>query len=392
MTPDREFHIVLFGATGFVGRLTAEYIVEHAPAGLKWAIAGRNEAKLEALRERLHEQHGAPKDLPILIADSADESALSKLAARTQIVLATVGPYLTHGEPLVKACAAAGTDYADLTGEPVFVDEMYVKYNALAEENGARLIHCAGFDAIPADLGAYYTLLQLPEGEPVSIESRVTGSGRPSGGTLNSALINFSSPLRTVSSRRRRSARQPKPTKRKINSLIKPLQRDSEMGTWVVPLPTIDQFIVEHSAALIDRYGPDFRYGHNIATKKLSSLGIGAAGVASIFVAAQVPPLRKMIGNKIPPGTGPSAERRAKNWFRVEFVGRSKDQQVRTAISGGDGGYNDTAKMISELAFALLFDDVPERSGQLTPVAAAGDALLERLPAAGIKLEVVSRT
>jgi saccharopine dehydrogenase (NAD+, L-glutamate forming) len=389
---ERDFDLILFGATGFVGQLTAAYLAEHADAGLRWAIAGRNEEKLESLRDELAKAHGAPADLPIFTADSSDSETLAHLAARTRVVLSTVGPYIVHGEPLVRACAEAGTAYADLTGEPGFVDEMYLKYDEVARQTGAKLIHCAGFDSIPADLGAYFTLLQLPEGQPVTIESRVRASMHISGGTLNSALQNLGSPIGTVHARIKRGRSQSKPTDRKIGSRIRPLVRDGEMGMWVAPLPTIDQFIVENSAALVDRYGPDFHYGHNFATKRLATIGIGTAAVATTFLASQLPPLRRQLGKRIPPGTGPDAQQRTKNWFRIEFVGRAAGQEVRTAISGGDPGYGETAKMLSELAFALLRDDVPTRSGQLTPVAAAGDALLERLPAAGIKLEVVERS
>jgi saccharopine dehydrogenase (NAD+, L-glutamate forming) len=386
---DREFDLILFGATGFVGELTAHYLAEHAPPGLRWAIAGRSEDKLAAVRSKLTAHDAKLVDLPLIVADSADQQAIDDLAARTRLVLTTVGPFSEHGEPLVKACAAAGTDYVDSTGEPGFVDEMYLKYDTLAKETRARLIHCAGFDSVPHDLGAYFTVLQLPEHAPITVESRVRASMKISGGTLNSALVNLASPLQTVNAARKRRSKEPRPVGRKVGMHLRPLVRDRKMGMWVAPLPTVDQFIVMRSAAALERYGPDFRYGHNYAAKSLTTVVVGTSAVASIAALAQIPPLRRKLSAKIPPGTGPDAEQRKKNWFRVEFVGRSGEIEVRTAISGGDPGYGETAKMLSELAFALLYDDVPARSGQLTPVAAAGDALLMRLPKVGIKLEVL---
>jgi saccharopine dehydrogenase (NAD+, L-glutamate forming) len=172
--------------------------------------------------------------------------------------------------------------------------------------------------------------------------------------------------------------------------MVRPaLKRDKSMNMWTAPLPTIDQLIAERSAAAVDRYGPNFKYGHNYAAKHLPTVIAGTATVASVFLLAQIPPARRGMMKLIPPGTGPSAEKRAKSWFRVEFVGTGGGKTVRTAVSGGEPGYDETSKMLAESGLALAFDIVPERAGQLTPVAAMGDALLERLPAAGIKIEVL---
>lgn len=386
---ERDFDIVLYGVTGFVGGLTAEYLAEHAPEGLRWALAGRNTSKLEAVRDRLVKLDPALADLPLIHADSSDQASLDEMARSTRVLVSTVGPYAIYGEPLVKACAEAGTQYADLTGEPSFVDDMYVKYDAVARESGARVVHCCGFDSIPHDLGAYFTVLQLPEGVPITVESRVRASGMFSGGTFYSALNGLGHAKDTIDAMRRRIKVEPKPEGRKIGRVTRPLSRDKEMGMWVAPLPTIDQFVAMRSAAAVDRFGPDYRYGHNYAAKRLPTVFLGTAGVASIFVLAQIPPVRKGMMKLVPPGTGPSKERRDKSWFRVEFVGTGGGKTVRTAVSGGDAGYDETAKMLAESALALAFDDIPDRAGQLTPVAAIGDALLERLPKAGIKIEVV---
>ncbi|MBW5484005.1 saccharopine dehydrogenase family protein, partial [Streptomyces bambusae] len=185
---ERPYDIVLFGATGFVGALTAEYLAVHAPAGTRWALAGRDQQKLERLRDRLAALDPECAKLPLLRADAGDPQAVRDLAAATRVLATTVGPYILYGGELVAACAEAGTDYLDLTGEPEFVDRVYVDHDARARETGARLVHACGFDSIPADLGAYFTVRQLPEGVPLTVDGFMRGGGLFSGGTLASAL------------------------------------------------------------------------------------------------------------------------------------------------------------------------------------------------------------
>lgn len=385
----RDFDIVLYGATGFVGELTANYLAENASPETKWALAGRNPDKLRAIREKITKLNPALAELPLIAADAEDATSLEEMAASTRVLISTVGPYALYGEPLVKACAEQGTDYVDLTGEPAFVDEMYLRYNDLAKSTGAKLVHCCGFDSIPHDLGAYFTVMQLPEDVPITVESRVRASGMISGGTFYSALNGMGHAKQTVDAMRARRKAEPRPEGRSSGAAKLGLRKDKSMNMWVAPLPTIDQFVSERSGAAVDRYGPDYKYGHNYAAKRLATVVAGTAGVASMFMLAQIPPARKGLMKLIPPGTGPSKEKRDKSWFRVEFVGEGGGKTVRTAISGGEPGYDETSKMLAESAMALAFDTVPERAGQLTPVAAMGDALLERLPKAGIKIEVL---
>src|SRR4051794_13712566 len=185
---DRELDLVLLGATGFTGALTAEYLARHAPAGLRWGLAGRSPEKLERVRDRLAAPDPASADLPLIAADVTDAASLAHLAARTRALITTVGPYLAYGEPLVAACAEAGTDYVDLTGEPEFVDRMYVAHHTTAERSGARIVHACGFDAVPHDLGAYLTVQQLPDGVPITVRGVVRSRATFSGGTFHSAM------------------------------------------------------------------------------------------------------------------------------------------------------------------------------------------------------------
>src|SRR3954463_5391325 len=182
MPEGREHDVVLFGATGFTGALTAEYLAANAPEGARWALAGRNADKLAALRDRLG------VDVPLLRADVNDADSLRDVAQRAHVVITTVGPYLNYGEPLVAACAEAGTDYVDLTGEPEFVDRMYLRHHERAVESGARIVHACGFDSIPHDLGVLFTVQQLPEGVPLEVRGYVRAGGRPSAGTFHSAV------------------------------------------------------------------------------------------------------------------------------------------------------------------------------------------------------------
>src|SRR3954454_11663016 len=171
---EREHDIVLLGATGYTGGLTAEYLARHAPEGTRLALAGRNPDKLAAVRDRL----GA--EAPLLQADVTDERSLRDVAESTHVVITTAAPYLNYGEPLVAACAKAGTDYVDLTGEPEFVDRMYLRHHDTAVQSGARIVHACGFDSIPHDLGVLFTVQQLPEGVPLEVRGYVRAGGRPS--------------------------------------------------------------------------------------------------------------------------------------------------------------------------------------------------------------------
>jgi short subunit dehydrogenase-like uncharacterized protein len=378
--PDREYDIVLFGATGFTGALTAEYLAQHAGEGLRWALAGRNRAKLEALSERLG------VEVPLLHADVTDDASLRSLAEDARVVITTVGPYVTYGEPLVAACAAAGTDYVDLTGEPEFVDRMYVRHHAEAAKTGARIVHACGFDSIPHDLGVLFTVEQLPENVPLNVRGFVRAGGKPSGGTFHSAMNAFARVRQTQQAHKERRQAEGRDNGRRVRLAAKPHR---ELGYWAVPLPTIDPQVVARSARALERYGPDFTYGHYAGVKRLPIAVGGVAGAASLFAAAQVPPVRKVLLGRLSPGDGPSEDQRGKGWFKVRFVGEGGGKRVLTMVSGGVPGYTETAKMLAESALCLAQDDLPETAGQLTPAVAMGDHLIARLQRAGIAFEVV---
>ncbi|MGW3422747.1 saccharopine dehydrogenase family protein [Streptomyces phaeochromogenes] len=387
---ERAYDIVLFGATGFVGVLTAEYLAAHAPKGLRWAIAARDTAKLERLRERLAAIDPACAELPLLRADVADPASVRELAEHARVVATTVGPYLTYGEDLVAACAEAGTDYLDLCGESEFVDLMYVRHDARARETGARLVHAAGFDSVPHDLGAYFTVRQLPEGVPLTVDGFVRAGGMFSGGTFASALNQMSRGRHMLAAARDRKRHEPRLVGRRAYAPPSAPRYAKEVGAWALPLPTIDAQIVQRSARALERYGPDFRYRHYAAVETLPFALGGAAGAGAVIAAAQVPPVRRWLSDRLKPGDGPSEEKRAESWFSVRFVGEGGGRRVFTEVSGGDPGYGDTAKMLAESALCLAFDELPSVSGQVTTAVAMGDSLIERLRGAGISFRVAA--
>ncbi|MFJ5137105.1 saccharopine dehydrogenase family protein [Streptomyces sp. NPDC088707] len=387
----RAYDVALFGATGFVGELTAEYLAAHAPAECRWALAGRNRAGLTALRERLAARWPHCAGLPLVVADAADPDSLRELAESARVVATTVGPYVWYGDGLVGACAEAGTDYVDLTGEAEFVDLTYVRHDARARETGARIVHACGFDSVPHDLGVYFTVQQLPEDVPLRVDGFVRAGAQFSGGTFASALTAFGRGREILRAAHERRLHEPRLVGRRARAPLGGPRFSRETGTWALPLPTLDPQVVARSAAAIDRYGPDFRYRHYASVKTLPMALGGTAAIGVGVTAAQLPPVRAWLMQRYQAGQGPSAERRARSWFSVRFVGEGGGRRVFTEVSGGDPGYDETAKMLAESALSLAFDPLPKTSGQVTTAVAMGDALIDRLRAAGIRFRVAHR-
>jgi short subunit dehydrogenase-like uncharacterized protein len=385
---ERPLDVALFGATGFTGGLTAEYLARHAPEGTRWALVGRSAEKLAGVRDRLAAIDPACAQLELLEADSGDAGSLRAVAERTHVVATTVGPYLNLGEPLVAACAETGTDYADLTGEPEFVDRMYVRHHATAVATGARLVHACGFDSIPHDLGVLFTVEQLPEGVPLTVRGYVSAGGKPSAGTFHSAVTQFSRLRQAGTAYVERRRIEPKP-ERKVSSVKDPARYERSLGAWALPLPTIDPQVVKRSAGALERYGPDFSYGHYAAIKQLPAAVGALGGIGAMFALSQLPPTRSWLLGRMKSGDGPSPERRERSWFKVRFVGEGGGRRLVTEVAGGDPGYGETAKMLAESALCLATDNLPQTSGQVTTAVAMGDVLIERLRRQGITFEVL---
>jgi short subunit dehydrogenase-like uncharacterized protein len=373
--------IALLGATGFTGGLTADYLGTHLPPGATWAIAGRNQAKLEAVAERIDALGGVRPE--IISAETANADSMAALAGSTRVLITTVGPYVQMGEPAVKAAAEAGIDYVDLTGEPEFVDAMWLKYHETAQRTGARLVHACGFDSIPYDLGVLYTVERLPEGVPIDVKGYIRAGGTPSGGTYHSAIGAFSRLRQSARTAADRKKLEGRPEGRRVRGGGS-IGRGAQGKGWALPLPTIDPQIVLRSARALERYGPDFSYSHFAQFKKLPMLAGTIAGGAVLMAGAQLAPTRSLLLKLKSQGDGPDEQKRAKSWFSLRLVGEAGGTTVVTEVAGGDPGYTETAKMLSESALCLAFDDLPVVSGQTTTAVAMGNALIERLQAAGI--------
>jgi len=393
VTTDRPYEVVLVGATGFAGGLTARYLAQRAPADLRWAIAGRDVDRLRSLAAELTNASPAGNRVGVVPADATDEVSLRRLAESTRLVATTVGPFLAYGSGLVHACARNGTDYVDISGEPEFVDRMWLEAHPAASRSGARLVHCCGFDSIPTDLGVWWTLQFLPYGAPLHVAGYVRAKGGLSAGTLRSAVnsVGRAPQLATAARQRRRS--EPRQPGRRVGSLPARPHPEPSSDRWAVPLPSIDAAVVRRSARALDRYGPDFRYGHfAVAGSPATAAGLLVGGTAAA-VLTQLPPARaglRWLAGRI---RDPDAERRARSWFRIRFFagagGSQAPYDVVTEVSGGDPGYDETAKMLAESALCLVRDDLPALAGQLTPAQAMGDALVSRLVSAGISFHQV---
>ncbi len=390
MDPAARHDIILFGATGFTGGLVADYLAQSVePDGLSWALAGRDLRKLRRVRERLASFDPAWAKLPLYQAMSHEAESLHDIAARTRVMLTTVGPYAGHGEGLVAACVAEGCDYVDLTGEPGFWRGVITRHHDEAAAKGLRLVPCCGFDSIPHDLGVLYTVQQLRAqgGEgPIEIDGYVAVRGGISGGTWASALGAMAE-LRSGAGESRSGeepGRGPRPAAARPR-----IHFAADVGRWVVPMPTIDPLVVRRSAELDGTYS--LRYHHYLSAKSAVQLGFVVGGVGLALALAQTP-ARQLLERLRPSGSGPSDEQRARGWFKVTFVGRQGGHTVTTEVRGGDPGYGHTSKMIAEAARCLVEDreQLPARRGVLTPAAAMGEPLIERMRKTG--MEFITRT
>jgi len=393
---ERPYDVVLFGATGFTGGLTAEALARRAGEGpgggrpLRFALAGRSREKLEAVRKRLEALGPGARDVGILEARADDPASLERMAAQARVVATTVGPYAELGEPVVAACVARGCHYVDITGEPAFVDRVIERYDAPARNAGLRVVPCCGFDSIPPDLGAWLTVRELGAADDVRVEAFVRSLGTFSGGTWHSA-IHAMSRFRTERGRGGALDREPPAEGRVVEALPARVGREPAVDAWVCPLPTIDTQIILRSARFDPAYGLTFRYRHSARVGSLPWLVGGAVGVGAIFALAQLPPTRRLLLRVRDRGEGPSEAQRAKAFFEIVFVGEGDGRRVLTRAAGGDPGYTETSKMLAEAALCLAFDGprLPDRAGVLTPAAAMAEPLLDRLRAVGLTFECV---
>jgi len=402
VTGERALDVVVFGASGFTGRLVADYLARQAPAGARIGLAGRSAERLAAVRSGLG---AAAADWPLLFADSDDSASLAELAGGTRVVATTVGPYAKYGLPLVRACAEAGTDYVDLTGEVLFMRDSIDRYDTVAAAGGARIVHACGFDSIPSDLGVlvlHEAVAAAGDGDLEDTTLVVTRmKGGFSGGTVASVSGQVEEMLADVSRRRLVTDPYALSPDRAAEPDLGPerdlllVERHAELG-WLAPfvMAGVNSRVVRRSNALADwAYGRRFRYreaigcGSGMAAPALAAAV--AAGTGTLLALNAVPPTRALLHRLLPsPGEGPDERARRSGHFRIEIHTRTSTGARWTAeVAGrGDPGYAATSVMLAEsaLCLALDADRVPPAAGVLTPATAMGMPLVDRLRAAGL--------
>ncbi len=403
----REHDLVVFGATGFVGKLTANYLAGAAPEGARIALAGRSREKLERVRADLGQ---SASKWALIEADTTDRESVDAMAASATAVATTVGPYLRYGMPLVEACAAAGTHYADLTGETLFMRRSIDAADGPAKESGARIVHTCGFDSIPSDIGVLALHEHAAANDLGGLEKTTfvvkRMRGGASGGTIDSLRVSLDEAKRDKAARKvmldpyglspDRTSDPDGSGERDPSRVI----RDDELGGYLAPfvMGSVNTRVVRRSNALLDHaYGSGLRYRELMLTGAgpvgfAKAAGI-VAGLGAVIGGLAMPPTRKVLDRLLPdPGEGPDEKARERGFFHIDIHSRtSSGSRLVCAIRAqGDPGYKATAVMLGEAGLALAFDGdaLPHRAGVLTPATAMGARLTERLRAAGQTYDV----
>ncbi len=407
-----QFDIIVFGATSFVGQILVQYLSEQfnqpGKEALKWAIAGRSQAKLDEVKSKTKQP-----ELMTLIADAQDETAIKAMCDQAKVIISTVGPYALYGETLVKVCAETGTDYCDLTGEVQWIDRMLKKYEATAKTSGARIVHCSGFDSIPSDMGVYFTQREAKKnlGEYCNnISMRVKAAkGGASGGTIAS-ILNITKEV----------IKDPALRKDLVNPYLvcpkghgyKARQFDTKTPTfdknfngWTAPfiMAGINTRIVFRSNALAGSpYGKDFKYDEAMLVGKglkgrLTATGL-VAGLGAFFIGAALKPTRWVLENYVlpKPGEGPTPKEQVEGYYDIRFVGKTASgKEIRSKVIGqGDPGYGSTSQMLGQVGACLALDTellANKEGGFWTTSTLLGDRLIERLEKdAQLKFEILN--
>ncbi len=382
----RELDVLLLGATGFTGGLVAAELAARTDGTrLRWGVAGRDRARLERLAATL------PGEVAVVEADVTDPASLAAAAARTRVLATTVGPYARLGLPVARACAAAGTHYADITGEAGFVAELEQEVDATARGTGATMVVCCGFDAVPHDLGVQLAVSRLPADADLRARAYVRARGRLSGGTARTALEALADSPRAVRGRPADTGVR-RGTARPVRRLELGAHRPERLGGWAVPLPTVDPLIVLRSAAVLPGYGASFAYGHYAHVRRTTTLVGAGAGLGAAALAARTRVGRAALERLLPdPGEGPDADARAAGRFTVLILADAgtPDVPVVVRVRGGDPGYGETARMLAEAALTLASDERPDVAGVVTPAVGLGAPYRRRLEGSGIGFEVL---
>lgn len=396
---EKNYDFILYGATSFVGKIMCEYLADYDAEEFSWAMAGRSEKKLSALKKEL-----SLEAINHFVVDADNEVLLEQMAKQTKVVISTVGPYALYGEPLVKVCAKIGTDYCDLTGEPQWIKRMLDAYEKTAQASGARIVNSSGFDSIPSDLGVYFSQKFAHEktgayAEQIKMRVRKMRGGA-SGGTIASMLNVF-----------KEAKSNPALRKALVNPYVlcppehpftvrqknhKKAEFDPELKCWTMPfvMASINERIVHRTNALLDnRYGKEFRYDEAMSAKKSSDAKKTTFGLGAFVVGANIAPIRWVLEKFVlpKPGEGPSKKEQLNGMFDLRFFAKLGDEYQVVKVEGDrDPGYGSTAKMLVQTALTLA-KDVPDlKGGFWTPAAGLNEPLRARLEEhAGVKVSLL---
>jgi short subunit dehydrogenase-like uncharacterized protein len=376
---NRPYDIILFGATGFTGQLIARYLALHAAGEqIRWAVAGRNRTKLEQLE--LPAEGVAPG---IIVADAADVESIRRMTEQTSVLMNAAGPFNWYGRQVVEACIHSKTHYLDITGEPSFVAGVYNDMFQNAQENGVCVVNCCGFDSIPADFAAWLTARQLPPDVPKSLRCFVSTNASFSGGTLTTAIqaLHMEAQKKSLKTRLPRHPDAPR--------IALKIHFNRDMNAWAIPMPVVDPHIVRRSAFRLPAdYGAAVGYGQFFLRSSFWKTVQMMVPLAAMVLLVRIPACRRWLFKKFSPGTGPDAARRTASQFVVTCIGKAGASRAQTVISGGDPGYDETAKMFGQAAFCMVeqMRAGKLKSGVLTPVEALGMLLVERLRREGLQI------
>ncbi|MCH7393491.1 saccharopine dehydrogenase NADP-binding domain-containing protein [Acinetobacter dispersus] len=399
-----NYDLVVFGATSFVGQILTRYLAEYLATQkeqIRWAIAGRSQQKLQQVKDALGP---VGQDAPILVADANNQTELDALCAQTRVVVSTVGPYALYGEPLIQACVNNGTDYCDLTGETQWIKQMIAKYEAQAQQSGARIVHCCGFDSVPSDMGVYYLQQQAQQqfnAPATQVSMRVkTLKGGASGGTVAS-LINVIQEA-AADPALRKDLLNPYilcpenhgNTQRQI--YIKSAKFDPDFNAWIAPfvMAAVNERVVQRSNALSgNAYGNNFCYNEAILTGeglkgRLKAIAV-VSGLGAFMLAAVSKPISQVMERYLlpKPGEGPTPEQQLAGRFDLRFVGKTDaGQSLKVKVTGDrDPGYGSTGKMLGQAALSLAIDHAKDgekstpQGGFWTPATMFDDRFIQRL-------------
>ena len=372
----KKYDIVIFGATGFTGKLICDYLLNHDESKkLNIALAARNKEKLNDVSNNF-------KDINpnIIIADSFDKESIDSMTKKARLILTVVGPYSLYGEYLVESCIKNSTHYVDLTGEPDFVSSIRKKFSDLAIKSKSIIVNSCGLESIVPDVGTLYTVNKMKSNKK-NITYFLKSKGTISGGTWASFINALYSNKPIINSR----------LNSKSEKKVKKIYYSKRFKSWAIIFPVIDKQIVYRSSKEFDIYGDSFSFNEYMMIKSFIQVVLLIFSISLITLFSKFRILKKWLLSLRPSGSGPSLKQRQRNWFKAVFVGDGDNEKITTQLSGGDPGYGDTAKFISEIALCIVndYDKLNKKAGIITPVECTGKLMIERLKNAGIEFKTL---